>query len=118
MEERHKVRVILLSIEVCHHRMHDSPSLSSSTPNEKDGRLTASECLLKEVDRSVRGESFDVLGRWEAFSSRESEKILEREIPLASRDLQSPTLAGIFVAESKGSSYLVSHTEDSDLVSV
>jgi hypothetical protein len=48
--------------------MHDSASVSSSTPNEKSGRLTASGWFLMEVERNVRGESFDVLGRWEAFS--------------------------------------------------
>jgi hypothetical protein len=61
MEKRHKVRVIPLSIEVCHHRMHDSASLSSSTSNGMDGRLTASGCPLKEVEKNLREESFDVL---------------------------------------------------------
>jgi hypothetical protein len=81
MEERHKVRVIPLSVEVYHHRMHDSASLSSSISNEIDGRLTASTCLLKEVEKNLRGKSFDMLGGGQLFSL-ESEKDFEREFPV------------------------------------
>lgn len=89
MEERHKVRVIPLSIELCHHRMHDSASLSSSTPNEKDCVLTASEWFLKEVERSVRGKSFDAVGGGSFSFPSIRKDFLEREFPARARDLPS-----------------------------
>jgi hypothetical protein len=74
MEERHKVRVIPLSIELCHHRMHDSARLFLSTSNEKNCVLTASEWFLKEVEGSVRGKSFDVVGKGSFFFPLDSAK--------------------------------------------
>jgi hypothetical protein len=81
MEERHKVRVIPLSIELCHHRMHDSASMSSSTSNKNNRVLTASEWFLKEVEGSVRGKSFDVVGEGSLFFSFDSAKIFRARIP-------------------------------------
>jgi hypothetical protein len=90
MEERHKVRVIPLSIELCHHRMHDSASLSSSTSNKNNGVLTASKWSLKEVAGSERGKSFDVVGEEKLFLFlRLRKRFLEREFPARTRDLPS-----------------------------
>jgi hypothetical protein len=80
MEERHKVRVIPLSTELCHHRMHDSASLSSSTSNKNRRVLTASDWFLKEVEGSVRGNSFDVVGEGSLFFSSDSAKIFRARI--------------------------------------
>jgi hypothetical protein len=69
--------------------VHDSASLSSSTSNKNSRVLTASDWFLKEVEGSVRGKSFDVVGEGSLSFPLTLQRFLEREFPGMSRDLFS-----------------------------